>query len=1052
MLIDRDITAPGWIVDRVSARADVMLAGGQLRFGAINLRIGRDLHPTVRLVDSQIHDESGLTVTHIPRIEALISPRGLILQGNVLVQEIRLVGAQVNLRRASDGTLRVALGRQAGDFGRAGSLPALLDQFDQVFERPALAALELVRVEGLIVNFDDARAGRSWIVDGGTLALDLRGGQIALRGDLSVLSGRAGITAMALSYSSPKGSRAADFGLKITDAVASDIAAQSPALAWLRDVDAPMTATLRTSLDDAGKLGPLSAVLEIGQGVLQPNPATSPVPFDAVKAYLTYDPAQDQIVFDQITLDTGWGQMQATGRAYLRDMRDGLPHALLAQIRFRDMLVNPAGVYDSALAIPAAALDLRLRFDPFSVALGQLVINDGPTRLVAKGHVAATAGGWDLALDAKLNQISPERLMVYWPRAVRPGARRWADNNITSGQLFNVAAGLRLHPGAQPKFAANWEFSDTDIKFLRDIAPITDAKGTVSFVDGDFVASLDHGQVAAPQGGLIALDGSSFAIPAKHPPPNIAIFDLRADSTITAMLSALNRRPFQFLDKAQLPVTVADGRAVVTGRMQFPLKPGMTPDELNFDVSAALTSVRSATLIPGRQMVAPRLTLHADNTGLQIEGPVRVGDVPLTGRWAQQFGPEFAGRSQVTATVALSQPFLDEFGIALPPDTVSGSAAGSLQIDLQRGGAPPAFSVRSDMVGLRITLPALGWTKSAQTRGTLDIAGTLGQVPAITRLDIGGGGLRAQGAVSLTPAGRLEAARFDRVRVGDWLDAPITLRGQGPRAPVAIEIGGGLLDLRNAQFGAGGRGGGPLRVRLDRLQVTDGIALTGFRGDFTTVSGLVGPFGALVNGAAAIEGAVAPRDGSTAIRLRSDDAGGVVRAAGLMRNAVGGTLDLTLLPTAGAGVFDGTLAMRGLRVRDAPTIAALLDAISVVGLLAQLDGQGLAFDAVDARFRLTPEQVIVTDASAVGPGLGISVDGIYTLSDKGIDMQGVVSPFYLLNSVGAFLTRRGEGLIGFNFNITGTADAPRIAVNPLSALTPGMFREIFRRPAPVLSE
>ncbi|MEO0930765.1 MAG: AsmA-like C-terminal region-containing protein, partial [Pseudomonadota bacterium] len=161
---------------------------------------------------------------------------------------------------------------------------------------------------------------------------------------------------------------------------------------------------------------------------------------------------------------------------------------------------------------------------------------------------------------------------------------------------------------------------------------------------------------------------------------------------------------------------------------------------------------------------------------------------------------------------------------------------------------------------------------------------------------------------------------------------------------------------------------------------------------------------------------------------------------------------LTLLPTGDPGQFDGTLRVRGVRVQDAPTIAALLDAISVVGLLQQLDGQGLAFDEVDASFRLTPAQVIVSQASAVGPGLGISVDGTYTLASRQLDLQGVVSPFYLVNSIGSFLTRKGEGLIGFNFNIGGTVSAPQVLVNPLSALTPGMFREIFRRPAPELSQ
>jgi hypothetical protein len=67
-------------------------------------------------------------------------------------------------------------------------------------------------------------------------------------------------------------------------------------------------------------------------------------------------------------------------------------------------------------------------------------------------------------------------------------------------------------------------------------------------------------------------------------------------------------------------------------------------------------------------------------------------------------------------------------------------------------------------------------------------------------------------------------------------------------------------------------------------------------------------------------------------------------------------------------------------------------------------------------------------------------------------LQGVVSPVYLVNGIGAFLTRRGEGLIGFNYQLDGPSSAPRVTVNPLSILTPGMFREIFRRAPPQVGE
>jgi hypothetical protein len=135
-------------------------------------------------------------------------------------------------------------------------------------------------------------------------------------------------------------------------------------------------------------------------------------------------------------------------------------------------------------------------------------------------------------------------------------------------------------------------------------------------------------------------------------------------------------------------------------------------------------------------------------------------------------------------------------------------------------------------------------------------------------------------------------------------------------------------------------------------------------------------------------------------------------------------------------------------LRDAPGIASLLDAISIVGLLDQLEGPGILFNEVQARFRLTPDRLILTESSATGPSMGISLDGIYDLTSSSLDFQGVVSPIFFLNGIGSIFTRRGEGLIGFNFGLTGPASDPQVSVNPLSALTPGMFREIFRRPPP----
>ena len=41
---------------------------------------------------------------------------------------------------------------------------------------------------------------------------------------------------------------------------------------------------------------------------------------------------------------------------------------------------------------------------------------------------------------------------------------------------------------------------------------------------------------------------------------------------------------------------------------------------------------------------------------------------------------------------------------------------------------------------------------------------------------------------------------------------------------------------------------------------------------------------------------------------------------------------------------------------------------------------------------------------------------------------------------------------GFNYQIAGVGDDLRIEVNPLSILTPGVFRELFNTPMPERSE
>jgi hypothetical protein len=1045
LVLDRELTAPSWVKQAVQDRAAVLLDGGRLQFGAITLRLGRDLHPRIRLIDGQVYGRDSALLARVPAIEAGVSPRGIILQGDILAQDIHVTGAQINLRRAADGSLAFALGPDAAQFAHGGDVAAWLGQLDGLFERPILAALTQISASGTIVNFDDARARRSWIVDGGAITLDLRGGALGMRAELSVLSGRADVARMTLALDRPEPRAPLQIALQISDVAARDLAAQLPAVGWLRDVDAPLSGVLRTSLDRAAQLGPLNAALEIGAGVLQPNPAVRPFRFDAAKAYLRYDPAQGRISFSDLMVQSEWGGLRASGTADMADFVAGLPRSFVGQFRLSNVTLAPSDLFEAPFVIGRADADLRLRLDPFRLDIGQIVVQQDQARLIAQGLIRAEDAGWHVALDGAIDQITPAQVLAFWPPALRRGARDWFARNVIAGQLRDLRGGLRLTPDRAPQISGHFGFSDASVKVLRDWPPLTQARGTGFFQDHSLIVAVDGGQIT-PAGAddAVAFAGSVFTIADLRIRPGQAQLDLHAQSSLPASLALMNQPPFRYLDRAGLPIDVAQGQAVTRGRINWPLQRPVPRNEVEISLTSDLTDVQSDRLVQGRQVQSPLLQLQLDRAGMEIRGGVVFDGLPADAVWQRRFGANAAGRSQLQAQFNLSPAGLADLGIVLPRGLISGQGRGVLQVDFAPETAPQ-FALTSDLLGLDLRLAALDWRKPAGIAGDLQLSGILGDGAQGIDLSLRAGDLRAEGQITRTAAGGLERAQFSQVVIGDWLDTQVNLVPDANG--FATQVTGRKLDLRArlaAGDGAGSDIAGAVDFALAQVIISDSIALTDFQGR-SDPDGL--RFDARLNGQTAVTGM---RDGAGAWQLRSDDAGGVLASAGLGQNIQGGALDLTLVPRDGNS-FDGALALQDLRVRDAPALAALLDAISGIGLLQQLDGQGLAFDTVAATFRLTPDQVIVSQASAVGPGLGIAVDGFYDRASGVVDLQGVVSPLYVINQIGSLLTRAGEGVIGFNFTVTGTASALQVAVNPLSVLAPGMLRNLFRRPAPELT-
>ncbi len=1048
LIIGQTMQAPEWVRDRIEARIEQNLGGLQISFGDVQAVINKGLRPRARLRDVVIRDPAGRVLLELGDAEASLAMRPL-LRGMVQPKQITLNGAFATLRRNTDGTFDLSLGASNAPVSQAGSLPQLIERWDQILQSEALSALVSLDLKSLNLRYEDALSGRAWTVDGGQMRMERDGDQMRLSSRFALLSGRDYATSLEMNYTSKIGELAADFGISVEDVAAQDIAAQAIALKWLQVLRAPISGALRGNVEADGTLGRLSATLQIGAGVLQPTDQTRPIPFSQARTYFTYSPDRQVLAFDELSVSSDWVSGVADGTAYLGGVDQGTLTELIGQFNLSGLALNPDGMYPEPLTFNRAAADFRLELDPFRLTVGQMRVVDPSATVRLDGTLSASTDGWALAFDGKMDAITPKRLVSLWPVGVAKGPRDWIATKISGGRLSDINFALRTKPNERPNIYVDFDYADATVKVLKTMPPMTAAKGQASLIGNRFVVTATAGRMPAEQGGYLDLAGSSFIIPditIRKAAPGIVRFV--AQGPVTAIVSLLNRPPLSVLASSGLPVDLASGLVRANGTVSMPIKKGLTFDQVEFHLTGAVDRVESTVLVPGKVLSAQTMDLQADETQVVLSGRGQVEEVPFDAGWRKPIGKGAPRSSRVEGQIELSPLLIDTFEIGLPPGSVSGTGLADFSLDLNPG-EPPVLTMRSDLQGVGLQIPALLWSKPAASSGLLDLAGTLGAPSRLDRLVLEAPGLSVTGTVIGREQGGLERALLSSVRVGDWMEGTVELVGRGQGAP-DLRILGGTLDMRRATFGsAGGSGGtGALSVVLDRLQVSDTIALTGFRGEFKTAGVLDGPFQGLVNGGTPVNGQLVPRGARSAVRILSDDAGGTVRDAGLLKQARGGSFDLTLVPVPEPGEFDGTLRVTDVKIQDAPAIAALVNAVSIVGLLDELAGQGIQFTEVDARFRLSPSRVTLYESSAVGPSIGLSMDGEYDVPNGQLNMQGVISPVYLINQIGSLLTRKGEGMFGFNYTLKGSAQAPTVQVNPLSALTPGMLRDIFREAPP----
>ncbi|MEL6648831.1 MAG: hypothetical protein AAFQ05_14290, partial [Pseudomonadota bacterium] len=478
-LVGTRIAVPDWAQHKVVEKINADLSGLSLGFAGLSILLQDNWVPRLEMQNVVVSDDIGTPLVQLSDVQGT-ADLGQLLRGQMRPGSIHVSGVQVLVRRGADGAINLQLGNTGGSLQQAATPAALVQQIDALVTRPHFATLSQISVDNLTLRFEDARAGQAWNVDGGQIEILREGDALAMSADLALLGNRDFATTMEMSFRSEIGNAAADLTFTFEDMPAQDIAGQSPALSWLDALDAPISGGLSMQVDEAGKLGPLAASLDIDAGTLSPNDTARPIAFDHAGADLTYDPATARIEFDALELDSKWISTRIEGQTRLEGMDDGWPDALTSQFRATSFEANPAGIYDAPIALDGATLDMALSLDPFTVTLGEMVITDQGQPIRITSEIAAMDDGWTFSTAARVPAISPDRLLELWPESLEPKTRKWITSNVQTADLSNIQFVLRAKPGDKPDVFLGFDFDNLASRFIKNVPIIHDGRGTAS--------------------------------------------------------------------------------------------------------------------------------------------------------------------------------------------------------------------------------------------------------------------------------------------------------------------------------------------------------------------------------------------------------------------------------------------------------------------------------------------------------------------------------------------------------------------------------------------
>ncbi|MHA1517377.1 MAG: hypothetical protein ACTSYK_02120, partial [Alphaproteobacteria bacterium] len=587
----------------------------------------------------------------------------------------------------------------------------------------------------------------------------------------------------------------------------------------------------------------------------------------------------------------------------------------------------------------------------------------------------------------------------------------------------------------------------------------------------EFTVDIPSAKIVVADGQEVQLGEGRFYIPDLRVDPQQGVISFRAAATTPTVMQLLDHEPLGYISEVGMKPDFLGGTAEGGFTLAIPLKSELDFKEIKMSGQARLNDAMASNLVGDIDVEGGALNVGLSEEGVTAKGEIKLKGTPAEILWQRVFYTPDEQQPPIQVSANLDAALREQLGIKVN-HLVKGAVPLTLFVK-GLGKGSQELSMEADLTEAELLFGAMGWTKpkGKAAKVGFDIVQKDDGSTDLDNFKIVGNDIAVYGKIAIDPEYHVKSVYFSDFSVNELTHVEITGTVRDDKV-FEIHAEGPSYDGRQffrSLFSAG-------------QLVEDGSSEPDdpFDIDFTAKIGRVYGFydtyatdvdvmvkkrnGRLMalrskgelNGKKAAGAELTVRNGARILKAESLDAGSVFRLIGLYRSVEGGEASLQVNMDAGSrGTKSGTLWAGNFSVVGDRVVADVLTDPSSAAVLGEnkknIAKSRILFKRLRAPFVVGGGTFRLRDAYMNGPQLGATMRGTVNFKSQTVDLGGTYVPLYGINSaLGAIpilgrvlVGRQGEGVVGITFAIKGKLDDPSVLVNPMSVMTPGIFRQIF---------